>query len=201
MQMHTHEETPAGSLHRPTPAAMEPLTAPRRPEKGVDDTTLIERCIDVISRLDTLEPPAAATMPRPGERTGLLAAPLRVLATGHPLSAVTEPDVDADGNDVAGPPERGGNLAAVIIEATGGTGGDLRPQAAYDATLRAVACHRAGLRDDTPASAFNWTEDAGRTGADETPGAHGPRSAATAALALLLTRWRKKGRSRPGGTR
>ena len=162
----------------------------------MDETTLIERCIDVIMRLDTLEAPAAATTPKPGDRARLLAAPLRVLATGHPLTAVTEPDVDADGNDVAGPPERGGNLAAVIIEATGGAGSDPRPEAAYDATMRAAACHRAGLRDDTPAAAFNWTDDDAGTATREPPHAHGPRSAATAALALLLAQWRKKARAR-----
>jgi len=164
----------------------------------VDQSTLIERCIDVIMGLDTLEPPAAATAPKPRDRARLLAAPLRVLATGHPLSAVTEPDADADGNDVAGPPERGGNLAAVIIEATGGAGNDQGPQAAYDATMRAMACHRAGLRDDTPAAAFNWIDEPTETATGERAHAQGPRSAATAALALLLAQWRKKARGRSG---
>ena len=197
MQVQVLKRTPAGSLQRPTPDATR-RRRERPVERPVDQTTLIERCVDVIVRLHTLEPPAAAGPPKPGHRAGLLAEPLRVLASGHPLAAVTEPDVDADGSDVTGSTERGGNLAAVIIEATGGPGGDLRPQAAYDATLRAVACRRAGLREDTPAAAFNWTGDGGPAAAREDEDAQSPRSAATAALARLLTRWSSKGRARPG---
>lgn len=178
-------------------------TTASQPPKGgeAEQQTLIESCVDVITRLHTMEPPATAGAPHPDERISLMRQPLRVLASGRALSRVTEPDVDGGGNDVTGPPDRGGNLAAVIIEATGGLGPELRPEAVYDATLYAEAAERAGLIEGTPLAAFNWTAR------DEAPEAGdggrrlGPRSAATAALAMLLTRWRKRGRARRQATR
>lgn len=192
MQAQAPDRDTAGNLQALMPDG-QPAARRAAHRRDSEQQTLIERCMDVITQLHTLEPPARAHAPDDADRSALFDQRLQVLASGRPLWSVTEPDVDADGNDVTGAPERGGNLAAVIIEATGGLGNGLQPHAVYDATLRAVACERAGLVDQTPADAFDWTdtEEPQDTGDRQQP--LGPRSAATAALAVLLTRWRNGG--------
>ena len=145
---------------------------------STQNTELLTACIDVIAAIETIEPPTYSVGPKENRRRKVAAGRLRALGSEGPLLEWMEPTQGA-----AEQLGRAGNLAAVIIEATGGI-----PEHAEvdDRSLLRLATRRAKLPPQTPPAAYEWNDRPGQRSSGTDPDGN-RRTAAIVQLALLLT--------------
>ena len=149
---------------------------------------LIDRAVDLICRLHTVEAPALCVSVGPKERQRLLHEPLQFLAAGAAACRVVDFEQNADGTTVRQYQGRGGNLAAIILELTGGW--TRNQTTANETAVVKEARRRAGLNASTPASAFNWDETTPQNvDADGAIVPWNTRTAAICQIVKLITRW------------